>query len=96
MCAVQVLPVLVCQVVVAGLILGYFLKVMVYLSFDFVDQYVREKLDGEEQQIQRRVETMQYLSLQLIDLTNYFWQESQVGVQLLEIARVPLIVDFLA
>ena len=96
MCVVQVLPVLVCQVVVAGLILGYFLKVTVYLSYDFVAQYVREKLDGEEQQIQRRVETMQYLSPQLIDLMNYFWQESQVGVQLLEIARVPLIVDFLA
>ena len=84
------------QGVVVGLILGYFLKVTVYLSFDFVAQYVREKLDDEEQQIQRWVETMQYLSLQLIDSTNYFWQESQVGVQLLEIARVPLIVDFLA
>ena len=69
---------------------------MVYLSFDFVARYVREKLDDEEQQIQRKVETMQYLSQQLIDSTNYFWQESQVGVQLLEIARVQLIVDFLA
>ena len=87
---------LVCQVGVVGLILGYFLKVTVYLSFDFVAQYVREKLDDEEQQIQRKVETMQYLSQQLIDSTNYFWQESQVGVQLLEIARVQLIVDFLA
>ena len=55
---------LVCQGVSAGLILEYFLKVKVYLSFDSVLECVHEKLDDEEQRTQKGIETLTcYLEL---------------------------------
>ena len=55
---------LVCQGASAGLILGHFLKVKVYLSFDSALECVHEKLDDEEQRNQKGIETLTcYLEL---------------------------------